>query len=57
MKHLKVTIVNDEPGDTGPIMVRVMDAKGKALSEDRLEEGSEEEVRFTDGESIIISAA
>ncbi|WP_285404184.1 hypothetical protein [Luteibacter sp. ME-Dv--P-043b] len=57
MKHLKVTIVNDEPGDTGPIMVRVMDAKGQALSEDRLEEGSEEEVRFTDGESIVISAA
>lgn len=56
MKHLKVTIVNDEGGDKGTVTVRVKDAKGKVASEDVLPEGSENEFRFEVGGDIVISA-
>lgn len=54
--HLKVTIVNDEAGDKGSVVVTTRTAHGEESRVD-LPEGSEDEFRFEAiGGSITISA-
>jgi hypothetical protein len=57
MKHLRVTIVNDEGADKGAVRVQVKDAKGNVTLDEVIPEAGEDEIRFTEKGSILITGA